>query len=245
MNIKLLKKTLAFTLICISIALILLLFSLFKGIASNQIISVLFLTLIFTFGFLYKQTWLGRLGFSFALFMIIIQAIIYDFFIAIIFLVITPLFIIAINLFVNYFRKVIKTRTYNIRMKKNTTLPAHISSNYWLEPYHTQDSFDWENINISTLFGDTIINLTNTILPDGTSIISIHKAIGNTRIVAPIGVGISLMVSSFYSNIFFEGENYSLKQEQLTIYSNDYIQSSRKIKIIITTYIGDVEIINL
>lgn len=244
MTIKFFKKSLTLILLCLIIAISLVFFSLLMGVTSNQIISVLSLILMFCFGFLYRSSWLGKICIIFSSFMIFIQTVIYNTFLFIVFLVIAPILLMIANLIINYTRKITKTRDILIT-QSNKKSPAYIKSNQWFEAYNQESTYDFENINISMLIGDTTINLTHTILPETTNIIAIQKAIGHTRIIVPIGVGISLMASSFYSNVLFDGENYALKQEQLTLYSNNYIQSSRKVKVILTTYIGDVEIIRL
>ena len=46
-------------------------------------------------------------------------------------------------------------------------------------------------------------------------------------------------------NVLFEEEQFSLKNEQIKIYSSDYDENPRRLKIITNTLIGDVEVIRI
>jgi lia operon protein LiaF len=105
--------------------------------------------------------------------------------------------------------------------------------------------YEWDNINIDILSGDTIVDLGNTLLPKDDNIIIIRKGIGRTRILVPLGIAVSLEHSTFYGNVHFEEEKYHLKNESLKIYSNDFDTNNRRLKILTNTLVGDVEVIRV
>lgn len=105
--------------------------------------------------------------------------------------------------------------------------------------------FEWDDINISVFAGDTIIDLGNTLLPKEDSIVLIRKAFGRTRILVPDGVAIMLEHASIYGKIEFEGEELSLKNETIKIYSEDYDASQRRLKLVTNTLFGDIEVIRV
>lgn len=105
--------------------------------------------------------------------------------------------------------------------------------------------YEWDNINIDILSGDTIIDLGNTLLPKEDNIIIIRKGFGRTRVLVPLGVAVLLEHSTFYGNVEFETEKYQLKNESLKIYSSDYDTNLRRLKIITNTLVGDVEVIRV
>lgn len=105
--------------------------------------------------------------------------------------------------------------------------------------------FEWDNINISVMMGDTIIDLGNTLLPDEDNVILIRKGIGQTRVIVPRGVGILLQHSAVQGLIFFDNEPVHLVNETLTLYSKNYATATRKIKIVSSTIFGDFEVIYL
>ncbi|MEY8446042.1 cell wall-active antibiotics response protein LiaF [Enterococcus ratti] len=107
------------------------------------------------------------------------------------------------------------------------------------------DIYEWDDINIALISGDTIIDLGNTLLPKDDNIIIVRKGIGRTRILVPLGIAISLEHATLVGNVLFENEQYSLKNESIKIYSSDYDENPRRLKIITNTLLGDVEVIRV
>lgn len=107
------------------------------------------------------------------------------------------------------------------------------------------DVYEWDDINIAVISGDTIIDLGNTLLPKDYNIVIVRKGIGRTRILVPLGVAIRLEHATLVGNVLFEEEQFSLKNEQIKIYSSDYDENPRRLKIITNTLIGDVEVIRI
>ena len=105
--------------------------------------------------------------------------------------------------------------------------------------------YEWDDINIAVISGDTIIDLGNTLLPKDDNIVIVRKGIGRTRILVPLGVAIRLEHATLVGNVLFEEEQFSLKNEQIKIYSSDYDENPRRLKIITNTLIGDVEVIRI
>ena len=107
------------------------------------------------------------------------------------------------------------------------------------------DIYEWDDINITLISGDTIIDLGNTLLPKDDNIVIVRKGIGRTRILVPLGIAISLEHATLVGNVLFEEEQFSLKNESIKIYSNDYDENPRRLKIITNTLLGDVEVIRV
>lgn len=105
--------------------------------------------------------------------------------------------------------------------------------------------FEWDDINISVLMGDTIIDLGNTLLPDEQNVILIRKGLGHTKVIVPIGVGVFIQHSVLQGKLGFDGEKYQLSNETITLSSEDYHTATRKIKILSNVLIGDLEVIYL
>ncbi|MBV7389871.1 MULTISPECIES: cell wall-active antibiotics response protein LiaF [Enterococcus] len=103
--------------------------------------------------------------------------------------------------------------------------------------------FEWDDINLSVFAGDTIIDLGNTLLPKEDNVVLIRKGFGRTRIIVPDGVGIMLEHASIYGKIEFDHEETLLKNESIKIYSEDYDQTPRRLKLVTNTLFGDVEVI--
>ena len=107
------------------------------------------------------------------------------------------------------------------------------------------DVYEWDDINIALISGDTIIDLGNTLLPKDDNIVIVRKGIGRTRILVPLGIAISSEHATLVGNVLFEEEQFSLKNESIKIYSNDYDENPRRLKIITNTLLGDVEVIRV
>ncbi|WP_430618112.1 cell wall-active antibiotics response protein LiaF [Enterococcus sp. DIV1054d] len=107
------------------------------------------------------------------------------------------------------------------------------------------DVYEWDDINIAIATGDTIIDLGNTLLPKNDNIVIVRKGVGRTRILVPLGIAISLEHATIVGNVYFEEEQFALKNESIKIYSNDYDENPRRLKIITNTLLGDVEVIRV
>lgn len=105
--------------------------------------------------------------------------------------------------------------------------------------------YEWDDINFTILSGDTIIDLGNTILPRKDNVILIRKGFGRTRVLVPVGIGIVLEHSSLLGNVVFEDEFFRIKNESLKVYSDDYDENERRIKIVTSTLVGDIEVIRI
>lgn len=107
------------------------------------------------------------------------------------------------------------------------------------------DTYEWDDINLSILYGDTIIDLGNTLLPKEDNVVIVRKGFGKTRILVPTGIGVVLEHSAMIGQAVFEGEHFQLKNESLKLYSNEYDKAVRRIKIVTNTLFGDVEVIRV
>lgn len=106
-----------------------------------------------------------------------------------------------------------------------------------------QSIFEWDDINLSILMGDTIVDLGNTFLPKSESYIVIRKGFGKTRILVPNGVGVMIEHSAIKGKVLFEAEEFSLMNESVKMYSQDYDLHNRKLKVITSVGVGDLEVI--
>lgn len=105
--------------------------------------------------------------------------------------------------------------------------------------------YEWDDINFTIISGDTIIDLGNTLLPKTDNVIMIRKGFGRTRVLVPVGIGIVLEHSTLLGNVIFEDEFFRIKNESLKVYSQDYDDNNRRLKIVTSTLMGDVEVIRI
>ncbi|BAO06476.1 hypothetical protein EMQU_0919 [Enterococcus mundtii QU 25] len=136
-------------------------------------------------------------------------------------------------------KQIIMVQTEQVKSHNNERKKQQLFGNQRIG----NDVYEWDDINISLLSGDTIIDLGNTLLPKDDNIVIVRKGIGRTRILVPLGIAISLEHATLVGNVQFEEEQFALKNESIKIYSNDYDENPRRLKIITNTLLGDIEVI--
>lgn len=108
-----------------------------------------------------------------------------------------------------------------------------------LEPYA------WQDVHVHSIFGEYGIDLTNTILPKGTSFISIRKVLGKTTIFVPYGVNVRIHYSTFVGEAcFFDASPVRLWNQTYQLKDQPGTDSDTPELIIsISSWIGDVEVL--
>lgn len=114
-----------------------------------------------------------------------------------------------------------------------------------LKLYQDTQVFEWEDINITAIGGDSIIDLGASMLLEGENVIIIRKIFGRIRIIIPRGVGVKLNVSLISGKVFYEMEEYTLLNDNLCYETEDYRQATRKLKIFVSSVTGNVEVIRI
>ncbi|WP_234396985.1 cell wall-active antibiotics response protein LiaF [Bacillus massiliglaciei] len=104
--------------------------------------------------------------------------------------------------------------------------------------------YEWDSINIQDAIGDAVVDLSNTILPKGDSVISIRKMAGNITVLVPYGVGIHVHHSVIAGRaIIFENRPESRVFNQLiSCHTEDFGEAVQRIHIITSVIVGDLEV---
>ena len=122
-----------------------------------------------------------------------------------------------------------------IKQNKNVLFGATTSPN---------DYYKWEDVQIQKLIGDIQIDITETILPVGTSVITVRQSIGKVSIVLPYEIPFKLQYSTILGEAKLVGKAPKrLFNEQLAFQDGDYEHGKRKLIIHVATWLGDVEVI--
>lgn len=128
--------------------------------------------------------------------------------------------------------------------KEQVLKKGYLFQNKWFGRQKTPDYiYEWNDINIQGGIGDTIVDLSNTILPKGESVISIRSFIGNIQILVPYDIEISIhhSVAAGRADIFQNQEKMVFNQI-LSYQTADYQKAGQKIKIITSLITGDIEV---
>jgi lia operon protein LiaF len=103
--------------------------------------------------------------------------------------------------------------------------------------------YEWNDINIVSGIGDTIIDLSNTVLPQGESVIVIRHFIGKVQILIPYEVEVSILHSAIVGRAtIFQHEEKKPFNQILSFHTPDYEFTQQKIKIVTSIISGDIEV---
>ena|SRR5699024_10275533 len=105
-------------------------------------------------------------------------------------------------------------------------------------------SYQWRDVNIHGVFGDRIIDLSNTVLPNDTAIISIRHVIGNITIYIPYEVEVSIHHSSVFGRAHIFGEHHwNLMNQSFHYQTAAYNHTKQpRVKIVTSLLSGDIEV---
>jgi len=108
----------------------------------------------------------------------------------------------------------------------------------------TEDTaYKWRDINIHGAFGDRVIDLSNTVLPHDTAVISIRHFIGNIEIYVPYDVEVSIHHSSIFGRAHIFGEHHwKLMNKTLLYQTGKYQTVTPRVKIVTSILSGDIEV---
>jgi Predicted membrane protein len=103
--------------------------------------------------------------------------------------------------------------------------------------------YKWNDVNIQTGIGDTVIDLNYTILPKGEAVIVIRKLIGNIEIIVPYELEVSVHHSGFIGSYsIFDYSEPNVWNETIRYESKNYHESAQKVKIITSITFGRIEV---
>lgn len=119
--------------------------------------------------------------------------------------------------------------------------------NRWFGNLHHFSSYQtcrFDDINLFRLMGKDTIHLEHVILSNHDNVIILRKLVGTTRIIVPVDVEVSLSLNSLYGDLtFFDQPKRTLRNEQFHQETRDYLKSPKSVKILLTTMVGDVEVV--
>ncbi|MCH4058162.1 MAG: cell wall-active antibiotics response protein LiaF [Lactobacillaceae bacterium] len=115
---------------------------------------------------------------------------------------------------------------------------------WWGDQTIGNQVYQWQDINLKELGGDTIIDLGNTLLPvDRENVVILQKGFGDTRILVPFGTGVYLEHATFLGEVRISGQRYELKNQTFSLKSPEYLKSERRIRIVTSCLLGDLEVV--
>jgi lia operon protein LiaF len=103
--------------------------------------------------------------------------------------------------------------------------------------------YEWNDINIQTGIGDTIIDLSYTVLPKEEAVVSVRSWIGNVQILVPYEIEVSIVHSVVVgSTHIFEKDKEQMFNQTLIYQTPFYETAEQKLKIITSMIVGNLEV---
>ncbi|RFU69142.1 cell wall-active antibiotics response protein [Peribacillus saganii] len=103
--------------------------------------------------------------------------------------------------------------------------------------------YEWNDINIQTGIGDTVIDLSNTVLPKGEAIISIRSFIGNIKIFIPYEMEVSVHHSVLAGTAeILQHQEKRIFNQNMSVQTPDYENAEQKVKILTSLISGNLEV---
>lgn len=106
------------------------------------------------------------------------------------------------------------------------------------------ENYKWQDLQIQNFLGDYTIDVTETILPAGTSVITIRQGIGKVTILLPYEIPFRLQYSTLIGEAkLLHHPPKRLWNERLIFEDGNPDEAKRKLVIHVATWLGDVEVI--
>lgn len=133
----------------------------------------------------------------------------------------------------------------SINLHKETIVKKDpLFSNIFIGQQKTPEQvYEWNDINIQTGIGDTIIDLSYTVIPKGETVIFIRNFIGNVQVLVPYDVEVSVNHSGIVGAAkILEFKESKLFNQSLQLQTPGYEKSGQRIKILTSLLVGDIEV---
>lgn len=116
--------------------------------------------------------------------------------------------------------------------------------NVWVGRQVTpEQAYEWNDVNIQTGIGDTVIDVSYTVLPKGEAVIIVRGLIGNIQVLVPYEIETRLVHSAIFGAAsLFGKEQGRMFNETLIYQTSSYDQAEQRLKIVTSTIIGNVEV---
>lgn len=106
------------------------------------------------------------------------------------------------------------------------------------------EAYKWQDVHIQRFLGNITIDTTQTILPVGTSVITIRQSIGKVTVVVPYDIPFRLQYSTILGEVKLPGKpSKRLMNENLLVTDGEADGAKRKLVIHVATWLGDVEVV--
>ena len=100
------------------------------------------------------------------------------------------------------------------------------------------------DITLLRMLGEDTIHLEDVIVVNHDNVIVIRKGFGETKIVIPLDVEIQLQINTLYGDLnFLNHPPRKLRNETISLTTPDYKRASKTVKIVLVSFLGNVEVV--
>lgn len=108
-------------------------------------------------------------------------------------------------------------------------------------------AYEWEDVHVQGFYGNITIDTTQTVLPKGTSLISVRQGIGKIRVAVPYEIPVRIYYTTLLGDARLFGANKKRIWNQSVTLQNGYPEAqgeaTSELIIAVSTWLGDVEVI--
>ncbi len=129
--------------------------------------------------------------------------------------------------------------------KELSQLEPFIKGNLFGKNEWGADVYSLEDVNIQFIVGEYHIDLSYAFIPEAETVILIRGMIGNVVLFVPYDVELTVQTSSIFGKINILGNQESGINKTFKFQTKDYMNSRRKVKVITSVIVGDIEVRNI
>lgn len=108
------------------------------------------------------------------------------------------------------------------------------------------NAYEWQDVHVQSFYGEHIIDATQTVLPKGTSFISIRQSLGKVTIYVPYEVPVRLHYATIIGEANIFGRGIQRLWNQSVVLRDGYLDDvnyASELVITVSTWIGDIEVV--
>lgn len=133
------------------------------------------------------------------------------------------------------------SRDFEQTCEPNVTSP-HFRSSFIGDIRLLNNRFELEDMTIRNGIGDVKIDLSKAIISEGETVIVINGIIGNIDIYVPYDLEVSVQGIVTIGDLHVFDHRMSGFNRQLSIATKDYKTSLRRVKLVLSLFIGDIDV---
>ncbi|WP_171038215.1 cell wall-active antibiotics response protein LiaF [Aquibacillus sediminis] len=117
-------------------------------------------------------------------------------------------------------------------------------TNKWFGQQRTKrQAYEWKDVNIQSGVGDTVIDLSYTVIPKSDPVVVVRHLVGNVQIVVPYDVEVSVHHSSLFGSVdIFDYHEQHTWNRVVHLQSENYQQATKRVRIFTSVLVGKIEV---